>query len=68
MTVIVNGSPQELEDGCTVAALVAAATPPQLAAHTAVARNGEVVPRSAWDRTPLADGDRVELLTAAQGG
>jgi len=26
------------------------------------------VPRSAWARVPLADGDAVEVLTAAQGG
>ena len=34
----------------------------------AVALNGEVVPRSAWDVTDLRPGDRVEVLTAAQGG
>jgi sulfur carrier protein ThiS len=30
-----------------------------------VAVNDEVVPRSAWARTVLADNDRVEVLTAA---
>jgi sulfur carrier protein len=34
----------------------------------AVAVNGTVVPRSTWAAVPLADGDRVEVLTAAQGG
>ena len=34
----------------------------------AVARNGEVVPKSRWDRTPLAHGDRIEIVTAAAGG
>ncbi len=34
----------------------------------AVAVNGEVVPRSSWPERPLSDGDRVEVLTAAQGG
>ena len=34
----------------------------------AVAVNGTVVPRSAWSEVDLADGDRVEVLTAAQGG
>lgn len=34
----------------------------------AVAVNEEVVPRSAWDTTPLDAGDRVEILRAAQGG
>ncbi|MCY1137846.1 sulfur carrier protein ThiS [Actinoplanes sp. Pm04-4] len=34
----------------------------------AVAVNGEVVPRSTWAVTALAEGDSVEVLTAAQGG
>ncbi len=34
----------------------------------AVARNSEVVPRSQWYVTALADGDDVELVTAVQGG
>jgi sulfur carrier protein len=34
----------------------------------AVAVNGEVVPRSRWTETALADGDSVEVLSAAQGG
>jgi len=34
----------------------------------AVARNSEVVPRSQWATTPLADGDELELVTAVQGG
>ena len=34
----------------------------------AVAVNGAVVRRAAWDSTPLADGDQVEVLTAVQGG
>ena len=34
----------------------------------AVAVNGEVVPRSAWEDRRVADGDRVEALTAMQGG
>ena len=34
----------------------------------AVARNAEVVPRSQWHATALAEGDDVELVTAVQGG
>ncbi len=34
----------------------------------AVARNSEVVPRSQWSATALADGDELELVTAVQGG
>jgi len=35
---------------------------------TAVAVNGAVVPRRAWASHRLADGDRVEIVGAAQGG
>lgn len=34
----------------------------------AVAVNGEVVPRSAWQTTPLEEADKVEVLVASQGG
>jgi sulfur carrier protein len=34
----------------------------------AVAVNGEVVPRSSWPDTQLADGDRIDVVTATQGG
>ena len=34
----------------------------------AVAVNDEVVPRSEWDSTGFADGDRVDVVRAVQGG
>ncbi len=34
----------------------------------AVARNGEIVPRAAWERTMLAPDDRIEIVGAVQGG
>jgi sulfur carrier protein len=34
----------------------------------AVARNGEVVPRSAWETTRLAPDDRIDIVGAVQGG
>ncbi|WP_375713805.1 sulfur carrier protein ThiS [Corynebacterium riegelii] len=37
-------------------------------AGTAVALDGDVVPRSAWGSTKLASGARVDILTAVQGG
>jgi sulfur carrier protein len=64
--VTVNGEPAELADATTVAALVDLhrASP----RGVAVARNEEVVPRSQWATTVVAEGDRFEILTAAQGG
>lgn len=37
-------------------------------AGTAVALDGDVVPRSEWSSTKLASGARVDILTAVQGG
>jgi sulfur carrier protein len=63
MKIEVNG---EAREGiATITDAVAAVTSARRG--IAVALNGEVVPRSEWDR-PLADGDAVEVLTATQGG
>ncbi|MDA1361560.1 sulfur carrier protein ThiS [Glycomyces luteolus] len=63
MKIEVNG---EAREGiATIADAVAAVTDARRG--IAVALNGEVVPRSEWDR-PLTDGDAVEVLTATQGG
>lgn len=73
----VNGAARDVPEGTTLAAVVAELTggrPPapsgdgQRAAGIAAALNEAVVPRGAWDRTPVRDGDRVEVLTAVQGG
>ena len=66
MKVVVNGNPQALPDGATVADVVRFVSP--LARGVAVAVNGEVVPRTGWPGAALRDGDQVEVLTAAQGG
>jgi len=34
----------------------------------AVARNGEVVPRSSWESQMVGDEDVIEIVTAAAGG
>ena len=34
----------------------------------AVARNGEIVPRAAWERTVLAPDDHIDVVGAVQGG
>ena len=66
MKVIVNGQPVELTDDATTAAAVQVLT--SAVSGIAVAVNGEVVRRSAWESTRLGDGDQVEVLTAVQGG
>ncbi len=66
MKVIVNGNLAELPDGATTAEAVRLLT--DAVRGIAVAVNGAVVRRAAWESTPLADGDQVEVLTAVQGG
>ncbi|MYQ86056.1 sulfur carrier protein ThiS [Streptomyces sp. SID4936] len=66
MSVSVNGEVRILAEGTALDALVAGLT----VAHSGVAAavNETVVPRGRWSATVLADGDRVEVLTAVQGG
>ena len=66
MQVRVNGEERELPGGARVADALDALGLPRTG--VAVAVNGEVVPRAAWGETELADGARVEVLTAVQGG
>ena len=68
MTVTVNGEQAEVDAGQTVAGLLAGLGHAPGGPGIAVARNGEVVPRSAWATTVLDDQDRLEVLGAAQGG
>jgi sulfur carrier protein len=66
MRLMVNGDSREVAGDQTVALLVATITVERRG--VAVAVNGEVVPRSLWAEASLRDGDRVEVLSAAQGG
>jgi sulfur carrier protein len=63
-----NGRDALLKDGTTVRAVVEAQTRTDRRTGIAVAINGEVVSRSRWDDTELANGDRVEVLGAIGGG
>jgi sulfur carrier protein len=61
-----NGEERSFEGVDTIAALVAA-----LELNTrkvAVERNLTIVPRSAYARTPIADGDRIEIVAFVGGG
>jgi sulfur carrier protein len=62
----VNGLERELADGATVATVLALLDAPSRG--VAVALDGEVVPRAAWETTFVPDGAAVEVLTAVQGG
>ncbi|MFF0743369.1 sulfur carrier protein ThiS [Streptomyces sp. NPDC004111] len=66
LAVSVNGERRELAAGTTLDTVVASLT--RAHAGVAAALNETVVPRGRWADTALADGDRVEVLTAVQGG
>ena len=68
MTVELNGERIALADGASVADAVARAGAGDERRGVAVALDGEVVPRSAWARTELREGQRVEVVQAVQGG
>lgn len=65
-TVTVNGTPREITAGLTLDVLVRDVT--AAPSGVAAAVNEDVVPRGSWPTTTLGDGDRVEILTAVQGG
>jgi sulfur carrier protein len=66
IAVIVNGQPEAVARGATVADVVRAWCPSP--DGIAVACNREVVPRGEWAARPLAPADHVEIVTAAAGG
>ncbi|GAA2431071.1 MULTISPECIES: sulfur carrier protein ThiS [Streptomyces] len=66
MNVSVNGEARRLAGPTTLDALVATLT--SAPSGVAAAVNETVVPRGRWSATVLGDGDRVEVLTAVQGG
>jgi len=68
MQVLVNGKAAELPEDATVASLVETLELPAAGRGVAVAVDAEVVPRGAWDRTALAEGAKVEVVHAVQGG
>ena len=67
MRVLVNGAETELGEDATVAALVERLGVPG-GRGVAVAVDAEVVPRGEWQARTLAEGAKVEVLRAIQGG
>ncbi|MFI1967754.1 thiamine biosynthesis protein ThiS [Streptomyces cinnamoneus] len=65
-TISVNGERRTVPAGTTLDGLVATLTTER--GGVAAAVNEAVVPRGQWPATPLGEGDRVEVLTAVQGG
>ena len=66
MNISVNGEPRHVRPGTALDTVVQSLTTSP--SGVAAALNETVVPRARWSATALADGDRVEVLTAVQGG
>jgi sulfur carrier protein len=66
MTLTLNGETRTLSGVADLAGLVESlGLDPR---KVAVERNLEIVPRSAYGRTPIAEGDRIEIVHFIGGG
>lgn len=65
MRLTVNGEEREVAAGVVAALVVELGLDPR---KVAVERNLEIVPRSQHGATPLAEGDRIEIVQFVGGG
>ncbi len=66
INLLINGEPRQFPAALSVARLVEALE--LQGKRVAIERNGEIVPRSQYPETTLADGDRLEIVVAVGGG
>ena len=66
MNLEINGASRQVGEALTLAALIAAELGSGRGSAAVV--DGVVVPRSEWPALALREGQRVELITAVQGG
>lgn len=67
MTVFVNDQPRSLVTGTVLGELLRELGVAERKG-VAIAINDEVVPRMIWPTRPLADGERILVIQATQGG
>jgi thiamine biosynthesis protein ThiS len=66
MLIQINGEPRETSPGTTVAALLS-----QLGLNpgrVAIERNLHILPKTKWEQTQIAPGDRFEIVQFVGGG
>lgn len=69
MTYTVNGERRTATTALTLEQVLRQeSVDPEMATGVAVAVNDRVVRRSGWAEAAVQDGDRVEIVTARQGG
>jgi len=66
MMLTVNGTQEQIEQAATIGDLLRRYE--LIPVRVAVEVNQELVPRGAFDDTPLHDGDAVEIVTFVGGG
>ncbi len=66
MNLFLNGEPASVPDAVTVAEFLESLGMP--AKGVAVERNREIVPKSMYATTRLAEGDRIEIVQFVGGG
>ena len=66
MEISVNGEQRSVDAALSVAELLRGMG--LEGKRLAVERNGEIVPKSAHAATPLAEGDRIEIVIVVGGG
>ena len=65
MKIRLNGTDRET-GAATLSALIEELELPRQ--MVLIEQNGEAPPRADWEKTPLREGDRVEILRVAAGG
>ena len=68
MKLSINGQERDLPPIGTLAELLRAIDLDPEVPGIAVARNGQVIPRRDYAGTSVAEGDRIEVVRAVQGG
>jgi sulfur carrier protein len=68
MQITLNGEATDVAEAASLVDVLDTLRLPADARGVAIALEGAVVPRGRWPEVRLAPGQRVEVLTAAQGG
>lgn len=66
MRLIINGKGREVQLSLNIQELLKELD--IKAPHVAVAVNSSVIPRTDYEKTPLAENDKIEIVTAVGGG
>lgn len=68
VSIRINGDVRDIAESTSLTELVRSLGRDPDTPGVAIAVNDAVVRRALWDETLLASGDRVEIITASQGG